>query len=287
MSGNATAEFKLSITRALASQLSETLIQLTPAPLTTSALERVEARPGVYELFLEGERVYVGKASSSLQERLQRHRSKLSGRLHIDLRRVEFVCVYVDEDLDAAAPEKLLIKKYRAQGGVPWNTNGFGNKDPGRQRDTSLVRASHFDATYPIDLGVEINLGLSHWRVSSLLEAVKERLPFNFRFERSAQAKRVLQTTSVEVPNASSPLENLVPIIVGQLPNGWQATALPGYLILYRERREYGSALGWWRSSPDGAVEWEVGPERYEGDTSSPVSQLDLGYDEAAEGEEA
>src|SRR4051812_10546270 len=105
------AEFHLSITRALADQLATTLQPLRPALLNLTNLESVDSRPGVYVLFVKGERVYVGKASKSLRERLGQHYRKLSGRSGIALADVTFTCVYVDEDLDAAAPEKLLIKK--------------------------------------------------------------------------------------------------------------------------------------------------------------------------------
>lgn len=30
--------------------------------------------------------------------------------------------------------------------------------------------------------------------------------------------------------------------IVGELPDGWQATALPGYIILYKEEKSYPDA---------------------------------------------
>ncbi|MFN2495899.1 MAG: GIY-YIG nuclease family protein, partial [Pseudonocardiaceae bacterium] len=111
---SAAADFKLSITQALADQLAERLEPLRPAPLIEDSLERVESRPGVYELFLGEQRVYVGKASTSLPFRLRKHARKLSGRTGSLLEKVSFVCLYVDEDLEAAAPETLLIKKYRA-----------------------------------------------------------------------------------------------------------------------------------------------------------------------------
>ena len=155
----ASADFKLSITRALADQLADALSRLNAAPLTSEQLSALQQRPGVYELFVRGRRVYVGKASVSVPARLGNHLRKLSGRRDIVLSDMSFQCLYVDEDLDAAAPEKMLIKKYRDQrdqDGAPWNTNGFGNKDPGRNRDHSLVKANHFDAEHPINLGVRI-----------------------------------------------------------------------------------------------------------------------------------
>jgi Eco29kI restriction endonuclease len=249
------AEFKLSITRALADQLAQTLEPLSPAPLDEESLEGIEERPGVYELFLREDRVYVGKASASLRERLGQHARKLSGRSGLDPFDVTFVCVYVDEDLDAAAPEKLLIKKYRSVGGAKWNTNGFGNKDPGRRRDESMVKASHFDASYPIDLGATVPLPWrSLWSLELLLQKIKSCLPYNFRFQNDEPARRAYKAVEFSLPSELASVKDLVSHVIDHLPAGWQATALPGYLILYEEAREYESALMRWRRDPDGRV---------------------------------
>jgi hypothetical protein len=257
------AEFRLSITRALADQLETTLRPLKPAPLTAVALSAVLGRPGVYALFFKGERVYVGKAARSLQDRLTQHLRKLSGRTGLDSAAVQFVCVYVDEDLDAAAPEKLLIKKYRKHDSIPWNTNGFGNKDPGRNRDTSVVKAAHFDATYPIDLEYQCHLRSGVQPIAVVLEAAKAQLPFLLRFESSASARKAYRDLSMVVPAAPLTARNLAQHLVAALPAGWQMTALPGYLILYQERRRYGSALGWWRQESDGDVLFTPGPRQF------------------------
>jgi hypothetical protein len=247
----------------LADQLFDTLTPLRPAPLTARHLSDVQARPGVYVLFVGGERVYVGKASRSLLERLTQHQRKLSGRCGLDLETVCFVCVYVDEDLDAAAPEKLLIKKYRATDSIPWNTNGFGNKDPGRNRDGSVVKAKHFDALYPINLDVPLELDRLDWSAAELLEIVKRDLPYLLRYDNKGPARTVLQRTRLSLPERRLAAREVVRELVAHLPSGWQATALPGYLILYPETRTYDSALLWWRRSDDGAVAEMLGPRQF------------------------
>lgn len=257
------AEFRLSITRALADQLETTLRPLKPAPLTAAHLSTVLGRPGVYTLFFNGQRVYVGKAAKSLQDRLTQHLRKLSGRTGLDPEAVRFVCVYVDEDLDAAAPEKLLIKKYRKHDSIPWNTNGFGNKDPGRNRDTSVVKAAHFDATYPIDLDHECRLQPGVQPLAAILETAKGQLPYLLRFDSSSGARKIYQDTSVIVPGGPMTARSLAHQLIAALPAGWQLTALPGYLILYQERRRYGSALGWWRYEADGQVLYTPGPRQF------------------------
>lgn len=47
--------------------------------------------------------MYVGKASRLLPARLSNHARKLSGRTDLSLATVSFICLYVDEDLEAAA----------------------------------------------------------------------------------------------------------------------------------------------------------------------------------------
>ena len=251
----ASAEFKLSITRALADQLADALSRLHPASLNSEQLSVLQQRPGVYELFVRGRRVYVGKASMSIPARLANHLRKLSGRMNIILGEVSFQCLYVDEDLEAAAPEKMLIKKYRDQGGAPWNTNGFGNKDPGRNRDHSLVKANHFDAEYPINLGVRIeSVASGPYPVRTYLRAVKASLPFNLRFDtRSEHSKEGYSGSMVQVPPGELTARDLIRLAIETLPAGWQATALPGYVILYHEDATYASARVLWRKR-DGVV---------------------------------
>ncbi len=278
----ASAEFKLSITRALADQLADALSRLHPAPLTSERLSVLQQRPGVYELFWRGERAYVGKASASVPARLGNHLRKLSGRMDIVLSDMTFQCLYVDEDLDAAAPEKMLIKKYRDQrdhDGAPWNTNGFGNKDPGRNRDHSLVKANHFDAEHPINLCVRVeSVAPGSYPVRTFLRAVKAGLPFNLRFDtRSAHARQDYSDSRIQVASGELTARDLIRLAIGALPEGWQATALPGYVIFYHEDETYASARVMWRKR-DGAVSEITGAARL--DEPGAISEEEAGDDE-------
>jgi hypothetical protein len=261
----ASGDFKLSITRALGDQLEEKLSELVPAPLNAEQLSELQPRKGVYQLYLRGELVYVGKAAQKggLPARLRAHMKKLSGRRGIEMGEVGFVCLYVDEDLDAAAPEKLLIKRYRENGEAPWNTMGFGNKDPGRNRDKTLVKARHFDALYPIDTDIPVG-GLKPGRqpLGPVLMAVKENLPYTFRFPKNSNGRkprRDLQDVPITVPDIVDSAAGLsatifLELVLDVLPDGWQATALPGYVILYPEFENLGSATRYWRKV-DGCVQ--------------------------------
>ncbi|SDM62423.1 hypothetical protein SAMN04488074_12460 [Lentzea albidocapillata subsp. violacea] len=277
---NASAEFKLSITRALADQLAEALSLLEPAPLIAGQVDTLQSRPGVYELYVGDKRVYVGKASKDLRTRLRNHLIKLSGRAGIDPLTIGFLCLYVDEDLEAAAPETLLIKKYRKIGEVPWNTNGFGNKDPGRNRDGSLVAAKHFDALYPIDLMKDVHgLEVRPYKIDEFLDAVKLALPYLLRFDQNV---RELTDIIVQVPSDSLTASKLLSLAVEALPHGWQATALPGYAILYPEKRDYRSALAMWRKE-GGALKTIQGARA---ESKDPVGGADTSSQSSDEDEE-
>lgn len=246
--------FQLSVTRALRDQLLTALEALDIAPLDEVNLSNVEERAGVYQLFVDGELVYVGKAARNLRSRLSQHRKKLSGRTHGVLARTEFKCVYVSEDLDAIAPEAMLISHYRNTGGAPWNFNGFGNNDPGRQRDTSLVASNHFDSLYPIDLDVAVPFATtSPERLGPAMQRLKSVLPFVFRFA------PVPAALTIEPPSgAEATVRDWIGQIASTLPADWSVVALPGYVIAYPDRpaETFESRVGTWQRKPDGSTEW-------------------------------
>jgi hypothetical protein len=265
------AEFKLSITKALADQLAAALKKLAPTALTSEALDALPAGPGVYQLYVNGERVYVGKASKSLPVRLRKHHRKLSGRPIAG--EVTFVCLYLDEDLEASAPEKMLLGMYegryeRTPGEVglrlPWNNNGFGNNDPGRRRDGSVVQENHFDAIYPINLDLTVRPTPGVRPVGDVLAELKKALPYLLRFQDPRKDKRALSDyrATVRVPDAPITVRSLIRLVIESLPDGWQATTLPGYTILYYENINYDSAQCWWRRS-QGSVCETPGPRRF------------------------
>lgn len=239
------AEFKLSVTRALADQMAGALDSLTPGPLTNEALAALAPRPGVYQLYHQSTLVYVGKADQSLPQRLERHRFKLGGRMNIALADVTFTCLYVDEDLDALAPEKMLIDRFKSEGSAPWNFNGFGNNDPGQQRDTTRVKPDHFDARYPANLDVVVDrIEPGRHAAGELVSVMKAALPYLFRYATTGKRPhRDLAAAPVVIEPDREPftVDYLFAALADVLP-GWQITALPGYVIMYPESRDYPSA---------------------------------------------
>lgn len=246
------AEFKLSITQALGDQLAAALEDLTPAPLTLENIRGLRPHAGVYQLYLGDDLVYVGKADRSLPQRVEKHFRKVSGRSNIDINDMGFTCLYVDEDFGAVAPERLLINRHRERGEVPWNYNGFGNNDPGKRRDMTVVDEDHFDRDYPIDLYFECTelpndsaMLDGSVTLTSVLQSVKQQLPYVFRYESSKQFDDIY----VSPPEPPATAHELLELISEALPSGWQITALPGYVIMYPKIEDYPSGWRYYRGS--------------------------------------
>ncbi|MDT0317968.1 GIY-YIG nuclease family protein [Streptomyces millisiae] len=238
-------DFTLSITKALGDQLAAALGELDRAPLAEESIARLKEKPGVYQLYLNGEFVYVGKADKSLPARLRNHLRKISGRRNISLAEMAFSCLYVAEDFSALAPEQLLISHHKGMGDIPWNNNGFGNKDPGRQRDSTVLKENHFDVMFPIDLERPVEgLRAGETTLQELLETIKVGLPYNFRYGKSAEFK----ARRVHVPRAEMTADEVFQLVSAEIPAKWQVTALMGYVIMYDDSpTAYRSAWRYYR----------------------------------------
>lgn len=252
----ATAEFRLSVTRALSDQLAEALSRLTPMPLTVDNIHTLEERGGVYQLYYKGGLVYIGKADRSLLDRVSMHRRKLSGRLNLSPGEISCTAMYVDEDLSAVAPEALLIARHRDEGGAPWNFNGFGNNDPGRERDTSKVALTHFDTQYPANLEYVVPIPVGSYAVGDLLMRLKSALPYVFRYQdarkRPSDQPPDYWHNFLMVEAEELTARRLFERLAESLP-GWQITALPGYVVMYKESRDYPAARQVFASTAGGA----------------------------------
>jgi hypothetical protein len=148
---------------------------------------------------------------------------------------------------------------------VPWNLNGFGADDPGRQRDRSAVPANLFDARSPVNLEWTLDLPAARRPLGRVLAQAKELLPYNLRFEVTKDSERAYQA-EIDIPPAAITTSQLLELAITALPPTWQATALPGYVILYGARAEFLSARVWWRREGDSVRatrrQMELAPER-------------------------
>lgn len=236
----ASAEFRLSITRALGDQLAEGLDRLDHVPLDSVEIAKLDRRSGIYQLYEDGVLVYVGKADRSLPTRLRKHQIKLSGRLNVGAMR--FTCLYVDEDLPAVAPERILIDRYKEQDLAHWNFNGFGSNDPGQNRDQTVFEAEHFDSSHPINLDVRLDgIPAGTYQADELLKRVKADLPYVFRYE----GARFHKDIEVELPEGGLTAAEMFLFLaedIARVDSRWRIVALPGYVIMYPKPGEYPSA---------------------------------------------
>lgn len=230
-------EFEFDLPDALLAHLIKVLDKLDPAPLRLDAVASVPEAQGVYQLFLDGELVYIGKtdAEAGLRNRLNRHASKIQQRLNLDPARVGFraVRIFVFTAIDL---ETQLIRHY-ARHGTGWNNRGFGANDPGRRRDMTRVRNTNFDALYPIDLDWPLDVDFTEATdAGQVVTKLKQALPYTFRFEVEGRRPAAeLSDTSVHIPEGVNTARGVLSELIRQLPPGWQATGFQHQLLLYRE----------------------------------------------------
>jgi len=97
---------------------------------------------------------------------------------------------------------------------------------------------------FPIDIDREIELPfLEKTTAAVALATLKDILPYTFRFETAESRGRKphpeLTDTQVSLSAGIKTTREIIKSIVAQLPSGWQATALPSRIILYKEDRHY------------------------------------------------
>jgi len=233
-------EFEFDLPGALLQHLVRTLDGIEEAPLITATLDEIPNAQGLYQLFLDGNLVYVGKtdAEAGLFRRLARHANKILHRRTLDPMRVSFkaVRIFVFTAMDL---ETQLIAIYTGQNGTPWNGSGFGSNDPGRNRDRSTP--GRFDQQFPVD--IDRQLPVDFGGTSSAAETaqgLKNALPYTFRFQTLTARSRIphpeLTATQIKMPQGPTTARKVIVTLVSQLPPGWQATALSAVLILYKEQ---------------------------------------------------
>lgn len=241
-------ELEFDLPKALIASLIELLDGMPQGELTEANVAMVGNEQGVYQLFLDGKLVYIGKtdAEAGLQARLRRHSKKILGRKNLSSARVTFkaVRVYVFTAMDL---EELLIKKYDLNSNNSWNNSGFGSNDPGRERDTSTLKAHHFDKKFPMDYDylIDVSANGEPQKISDVLKKLKdpETCPHLIRFQTAGGGGRAphpdLENTDVVIPTGLEPIRQTLQRLKGALGTDWQITALPGYVIGYKERRDY------------------------------------------------
>lgn len=235
-------QFEFALTDALIAQLITCLDGMKTAELTPKITAGIPNGQGVYQLFLDGNLVYIGKTDNEagLQKRLLRHANLVLSRSNLTGGRVTFKAVQVLV-FSAMELESMLIKHYMVDGKVPpWNNSGFGSNDPGRQRDTTKYKPNHFNILYPISLNGLVTTPLPPaLTVKEALKLLKSELPFLLRFEGKKPNVTDLESTVLTTDISGLSVSDTLKALIALLPTGWQATHLPGYIILYKENKNY------------------------------------------------
>lgn len=236
-------EFEFDLPDALLVSLVRACDGMQAASLTPAAAGVIPEQQGIYQLFHREKMVYIGKtdADAGLRKRLERHARTIQHRKNLVPTDVTFkaVRIFVFTAIDL---ESQLIAHYSADGNLPWNKSGFGSNDPGRNRDDTDLSAAAFDAQYPIDLDHAIELSIPVGvTAAEALTTLRSALPYTLRFEGGRRhPHHDLASATLNTP-LSEPLttRSMLLAILASLPKGWQATALAGRIILYKEVRNY------------------------------------------------
>lgn len=235
--------FDFDLAAAVLSQLVAAFDSLPIGPLTDELLSQVDPEQGVYQLYLSGKLMYVGKATDSLAKRLGEHLWNLKGRKNVNIVELGFKCVTIHRNWIPSTHEDMLIRHYGGSGLCEWNRTGLGNHDPGRNREDTAKKG--FDLAYPINEEfVPAGIEAREWNARELLMAIKSALPYVFRYEtdRSKEWQKgsdKYNTRVVTIPRVGMTARELLRVIVEAFPPTWQGTFFPSHVILYEENRTY------------------------------------------------
>lgn len=244
-------EFEFDLPSALLRDLIQLLDRMPNGVLGTANTQQIPEVQGVYQLFCNGELVYIGKtdAEAGLRTRLSRHARKILHRPTLAGSAVTFkaarILVFTAMDL-----ETQLINHYRgSMGAVAWNGSGFGSNDPGRKREETDKAPDGFDAIHPIDIDVPGEyVPPGSTTVGVALARLKSVLPYTLRYETlrgdNGRALRGsphadLTATQIVIGGPRQTVRDLMRQISMTLGPDWQATAFPSHVILYKERKHY------------------------------------------------
>lgn len=145
---NESHHFDFDLDRGIRLQVVE---KLESSPLLEFAKGIGPASSGIYALYYKGTLVYVGKASKNttkskrtLQQRLNEHYNKISGRQNISCGEIRCRYLTFASEWWVFAAEFALMAHYDPE----WNTSGFGSKTPGKGRP-GTHRVSRWDESFP------------------------------------------------------------------------------------------------------------------------------------------
>lgn len=249
-------EYEINVEKVLRAELPGVLAAVDVAPLTEQAVATIPPNAkGAYVLYEDGFPVYAGKTDTrhGFRDRLARHSNTIQHRHGFDHSRIGFkaVRIMVFSTFDV---EAILINELRRQDekALAWNYSGFGSNDPGHRREDQ--EPAPFDVERPIKIDRPLPFIVDgETTVLDLLIALKDSLPYYFRYETGVNAQKkpvhyrkghadYRNAPPIQIPAGEHNFRDLLLIILGALPAGWRATVFDGRVILYKEPRKYAFA---------------------------------------------
>jgi len=253
---NSFGDFDFDLARAVLEQLVEAFRELTIGKLSPEVLASMKPGQGVYQIFEDGALFYTGKSDSDLSSRILRHYRVLSARQNIEIEKMGFKALYIHRNWTTWTTETALIRFSGEES--PLNASGMGSNDPGHAREDTAEEDT-FNSRYPIDPNFPCDwIQAGEYVAWDLLNAIKRDLPYLLRYHRitkkfkgpiEREAESELKSTKIKVPASGMPAAKLLIEIARQLSDGWQATAFPGRLILYKEKVRYNHGTVIWPSA--------------------------------------
>lgn len=208
--------FRFEVGPAILIQLIEKLRGLELRPIS----ECLGARyPGFYQIFLDGEPRYIGKAARPIGVRLSEHIKKLRGRISLD--RIGCRYAYVEDPSLVDVAEGALINFFASFDAADWNMSGFGSKPTGygRGRQTHADWDTEFppDYDWPIKAGAPLPITLGR-----LVMVVASQSPIVFSIPKRHKASfKAEHATFLNVPITERTFRQWITFIEGQLAPGW------------------------------------------------------------------
>lgn len=159
--------FRFEVGPAILQQLLVKLDALSLHPLEDALVAK---HPGFYQLFLDGEPVYIGKTSRPIGVRMSEHKRKIRGRINYD--RITCKYAYVEDPSLVDVSENALLDFFDKLDAAEWNHSGFGSKVTGYgragQKTSDWGGQFSPDLSWPVELGStgEKTLGQIIWQLT-------------------------------------------------------------------------------------------------------------------------
>lgn len=224
----------------VSTQLVQTLEELDLASLTEGSLQELgsfqhesKSKQGVYLLSFRGEPAYLGKAND-VAARLRIHRRKLLGRQGISEQELGYKALLLDGSMSTAANEELLIAIFRRRHSGMWNGQGFGSKDPGRNRDRT--QPGPFDEAHPIRKDYVVEIEGTEKTIGGVFKQLKKQLPYLFRYQKLPSSVTNIQ---MSLRPGTYAAEAVVRSALGKFPKNWHAAILSYGIVVYKGLDRY------------------------------------------------